>query len=188
MGRWWFVAFGAAALTGCGGDARVDLAAADALDAVAEQMRVTVNEYDRDLGLYDDSRETAVTAAFIARIQRDHASAALAAKHGEDFAAALARIRSDRTVAGQRRAAASSQIEAVAEVARGLRRLGIESLSLQDEVRRYVTSLTETMRRVKAEQAAAKAAAPRIGTTTAPASRLTALRSLLTTCATGECN
>ena len=51
------------AVTGCGGDARMELAATDALTAVADQMELTIGEYHREMAWYDDSRESAVISA-----------------------------------------------------------------------------------------------------------------------------
>ena len=44
-------------IAGCGGDAGVELAAADALHAVARSMEVTVNEYHQEVDRYDQTRD-----------------------------------------------------------------------------------------------------------------------------------
>lgn len=128
---------------GCGGDARVELSAADALTAVAAQMRVALDEYHAEVETADDARGSSVTRAFVERVRQDAADAARLDQHALAFEEALRRVRADRKTEWQRRTAAQSQVEAVLEVARGLRRIGIEGLTLQDEVKRYLGTLLE---------------------------------------------
>lgn len=128
---------------GCGGDARVELSAADALTAVAAQMRVALEEYHLEVEAADDARESAVTRAFVERVRQDAIDAARLDQHALAFEEALRRVRADRKTEWQRRTAAQSQVEAVLEVARGLRRIGVEGLALQDEVKRYLGTLLE---------------------------------------------
>jgi hypothetical protein len=130
-------------IAGCGGDARVELSAADALSAVAGQMRVAYDEYHGEVETHDDTRESAVTRAFVERVRRDSADEGKLDRHASEFEAAMTKIRADRRTEWQRRVAAETQIDTVLEVAKGLRRIGIESLSLQDEVRRYLTTWIE---------------------------------------------
>ena len=178
-------------LCGCGGDARVELAAADALDVVAEQVRTTLNEYHGEVDVFDDGREAAVTADFIRRIRRDGADEATCDRHAEQFAAALSRIRRDREVELRRFDAARAQADTIVEIARGLRRIGIESLSLQDEMRRYLSGYIETIRRAKAAQVTA---GPRVTSSTRPAAMPTwlpaaqkVLTGLRSTCVADDC-
>jgi hypothetical protein len=131
------------AVAGCGGDARVELSAADALTAVAGEMRVAFDEYHGEVETHDDTRESAVTRAFVERVRRDSADEGKLDQHASEFEAAMTRLRADRRVEWQRRTAAETQIDTIVEVAKGLRRIGIESLSLQDEVRRYLTTWME---------------------------------------------
>lgn len=138
------VAVLAGAVVGCGGDARVELSAADALTAVAGQMRVAFDEYHGEVEVHDDTRESAVTRAFVERVRRDSGDEGKLDQHASEFEAAMGKIRADRQTEWQRRTAAETQIDTIVEVAKGLRRIGIESLSLQDEVRRYLTTWMES--------------------------------------------
>jgi outer membrane murein-binding lipoprotein Lpp len=138
---------------GCGGDARVDLTAADTLEATAAQLERGLQEYQADVAAADDAKEAQIVSAFAARLRKDAADDVQVERHTREFSAALAKIRQDRQVADQRLHAGQDNVAAVNEVARGLRKLAIESLTLQDEVRRYFTQLLETRR---AAQAAAK--------------------------------
>jgi hypothetical protein len=89
-------------------------------------------------------------------------------EHAEQFAAAMAKIRRDREVEGRRFGAAQTQADTIAEIARGLRRIGIESLSLQDEMRRYLSSYVETVKKARAP-AGSQPGGVRVPTSTQPA-------------------
>lgn len=141
-----------AIISGCGGDAGVELAAGDALVAVADQMQSAIEEYHRDVAGQDDSREDATIAAFITRVESDHDDAAAMQTHTREFQAALRRIRDDRETEWQRRSAAMDNVTVVREVAGGLRRLALDSLSLRDEVRRYLDSWVANQQRAASGQ------------------------------------
>jgi hypothetical protein len=126
---------------GCGGDARVDLAAAGAVESLATAMSATLAEYHADLEAADAARESDVVAAFISRIQRDAGDQAACRAHAEAFHAAMRRLRADEQVSWSRRHAAVDNVATLREVAGGLRRIAIESMSLNDEARRYVNWL-----------------------------------------------
>lgn len=146
-------------LAGCGGDAGVELAASDALSAVADQMQLTIQEYHHDVSLHDDGREDATVAAFVARVQTDHADATAVQTHTQEFQAALRKIRADRETEWQRRSVALDNVAVLREVAGGLQKLAIESLSLRDEVRRYLDTWIENQRRAQVQQAQTSASA-----------------------------
>ncbi len=137
-------------LAGCGGDAGVELAASDALVAVADQVQATVEEYHHDVSRYDDTRESATVAAFVTRVQSDRDDPAAMETHVNEFQAALRRIRDDRETEWERRSAAMSNVAVLREVAGGLQKLALESLSLRDEVRRYVDTWIQNQRRAAA--------------------------------------
>ncbi len=139
---------------GCGGDAGVELAAADALHAVARSMEVAVNEYHQEVDRYDQTRDDAVIAAFVERVRSDSQTADFDGSV-TDFKAALRKIREDRNVEWTRRSAAMENIEVLREMAAGLNRIGLDSLNLRDEARRYLGNWME-LRRKGQEAAAAK--------------------------------
>lgn len=141
------------AAVGCGGDARVELAAADALVAAADRMQAVLDEYHAEMAAYDDSREEAVTQAFIERVKAAPADEGATASHAAQFRSALSRIRADRSVQWRRHIAGVDNIEAMREVAGGLRRLGVESLTMQDDLRRYLNSWIEARNEAKAARA-----------------------------------
>lgn len=164
-------------LAGCtGGDALVEMSAADALEALARQTRVALDEYHADLGGADDAREAGVIAAFVDRTRRDVQDDAKLTAHARDFAAALARLRGDRQTAWQRHSAARENVTQVEEVARGLRRLAMQSLSLRDEWDRYVGNLIEARQRAVRNSAAATGRTPAPTPTPAPVAAAPALK------------
>jgi hypothetical protein len=136
---------------GCGGDARIQLSAADALTATAGQVELAMQEYHQEGSAYDDSRESEVVSAFVVRVRADHADPAAVESHADRFKAALATIRTDRDVEWQRRQAALENVAVLRELARGLRRLALESLSLDDEMRRYLSNWLTTREKTNAD-------------------------------------
>ncbi|HOB76430.1 MAG TPA: hypothetical protein PKG54_18115 [Phycisphaerae bacterium] len=132
---------------GCGGDARVEFSAADVISAVAGQMERTVEEYHQEVSRFDDTRESTAVAAFVARVRQDSADEAAVEAHAADFESALRRIRQDRQTEWARRNAALENVDALREVSRGMRKLAIQSLGLQDELQRYLTGWIEAYQR-----------------------------------------
>jgi len=130
---------------GCGGDARLELAAADALDGLAASLETTVQEYHAEVQAADDERESAVVAAFVTRMRRDAADEETAGRHTVEFAEALRRVRADRGVEWGRYHAVLENVSILQEISRGLQRAALESMSLEDESRRYLRSLMETV-------------------------------------------
>lgn len=152
-------------LAGClGGDARVELAAADSLDALAAELRLVVDEYHADLGAADDARQSDVVSAFIARVRADSSDDDATAAHAAAFEAALRHLRGDREVAFERRTAAQENLNIVRDTADGLRRVGVASLSLEDEAKRYLLDFIATRqaasRDVAKRSAARQSASP----------------------------
>ncbi len=136
---------------GCGGDARVELAAAEALDRVAGQLDAALGEYTAEVAAADRSREADAISAFVVRVQ-GAADEEEVARHMTEFNEALARLRADQWTEWQRYQASRENVAAVREVADGLRRVAIATLTVQDDVRRYLTSLIEARRAAEAAQ------------------------------------
>lgn len=125
-------------------DSRVDLAAASAMDELAGAVETVVKEYHGEIDRGDDAMEAAVVDAFVARVRRDVSDDALVDSHSEAFRSAMQRVRDDRAVEMNRYRAALDNVDLVREVARGLRRLATESMSFEDDARRYLFSLLES--------------------------------------------
>ena len=139
----WLVVLATGAAAGCAGDARVDLATADALDSLAAAMNVTLAEYHAEIDSADSRRESAAIDAFVARVLRDAADADACAAHADDLERALAKINADRSVESSRHVAAMDNVQLLGEVGDGLRRIAVQSMALEDEARRYILSLIE---------------------------------------------
>jgi hypothetical protein len=139
-------AIAGALASGCGGDAHLELAAADALHVVADELDVSLDEYHAELAGLDDAREAEVIHAFVDRVRRDHADEAVMAGHEEAFTQAMERIREDRATSWRRHQGSADNVATVREVATGLQKLALQSLSLEDEMRRYLESWIELRR------------------------------------------
>lgn len=137
-------------IVGCVGDARLELAASDALLAVANQMGSTIQEYHDEVVGYDDSRESAVVSAFVDRVQNDPTNQAAIDSHTSDFKMALRKIRADRQTEWGRRSAAMENVSVLREVAKGLQKVAMDSLTLNDEMRRYLNGWMESAQRANA--------------------------------------
>ncbi len=130
-------------IAGCGGDARVELRAADSLESLAAELELALHEYHNDLATGDNLRESAAIAAFVNRIREAADDPAEQDRHVAAFAAALDAVRQDRHAEWARFSATRDNIGTVREITSGLRRLAVESLTLRDEARRYIHSLIE---------------------------------------------
>ena len=64
------------AVSGCGGDARVELSAADAISVAARQMETTLQEYHQEVVGYDDAHEASAVGTFVARVRTDASDSA----------------------------------------------------------------------------------------------------------------
>ena len=139
------------AVAGCGGDARVELAAADALEHITVQLRLAVQEYNAEIERSDAARREAALDAFVRRVRGADVAEEEVARHTEAFGEALALLAADQREEWRRYGVTLGNVEAVDEVARGLRQVGIETLSVQDDVRRYLGSLVEARRRAESD-------------------------------------
>ncbi len=132
---------------GCVGHAQVELAAADAMDSVASETTRALDEYDHETRAADGERQRRVIAAFVERTKKDHANEEAMAGHETMVAAALEAIDADREAARLRRTRAGDNVAVLRETAAGLRRFGVDSMRLDDEMRRYVESLIDARKR-----------------------------------------
>ncbi|UCD29609.1 MAG: hypothetical protein JSV03_03765 [Planctomycetota bacterium] len=141
---WSFMVVGL--VVGCGGNARLEMAASDTLRALADQVAVAIDEYHREVSNLDDTRESAVVSAFVARIKNDVDDESAVESHVTDFKSALGKIRTDRETEWLRQSASMENVKTLREVAAGLQKMAIDSLTLQDEMRRYLTGWIEARR------------------------------------------
>ena len=145
LGRmFWF--FSAAALffltltltSGCQQYARANLSSADAIDRIALNLRTSADEYHGEIVASDSFKRDEVIHAFINRIQTDG---------GDDTADATAfklsldNIQHDRDVEGVRYVNTRETLNALTEVASGIRRLGVSALRISDDYKSYFEGL-----------------------------------------------
>ena len=134
------IGIGLCFVAGCGGDAGLELAAAETLHALADRMTVAVSEYHDEIEASDDTREAAVASAFVTRVVNDHADGQALDRHTAAFIEALRKVRQDRRTEDRRRNASMDNVEMMREVADGLREMAIRSMTLKDEMRGYLRS------------------------------------------------
>ncbi|UCG16162.1 MAG: hypothetical protein JSV19_12795 [Phycisphaerales bacterium] len=131
------------AAAGCGGDARVELSAATAIEQVAASVAVAMEEYHREVTAADDRREDAVVRALVERIRRDHQDEKATDAHVADFHQAMRHVRQDRDTEWRRYVATGDNLSVLTEITSGLRRLAVESMTLSDEARRYLRDVID---------------------------------------------
>ncbi len=122
---------------GCGPNARVEIAAADSVDVLSASLNQALGEYHADLVRLDTERRIALVQAFIERVRKDIADEAAIETHAAALHRALQRLDADRQTADERYAASLDNVATLQEIAAGLRRMALESMSLDDDVRRY---------------------------------------------------
>lgn len=124
---------GALVSAGCGGDARVELAAADSVTALGNAFHVAFGEYHAEILAVDTAREAGAIEAFVARVRNDAAAPEALDGHAEKFTAALAKLRADRLVEQERYLATRENLAALQDVAAGLRQMGLTGLRLEND-------------------------------------------------------
>ncbi|MCH7702550.1 MAG: hypothetical protein IID37_12770 [Planctomycetes bacterium] len=134
---------GTAGAISCVADARVDLAATQSLNLLAHQMELTLAEYHAETESSDDLREGQAIAAFVVRVRKELDDEAALNRSIDDFTEAFKLLRGDRRTEWLRYMDAMENVGLIGEVADGLRELAIDSMSLEDDVRRYLTGLLE---------------------------------------------
>jgi hypothetical protein len=146
-------------LTGCtGGDAALEIKTADVMQAGTGEVREALREFKADLDAADDAREIMLIMSFVQLVKRDSDDDAAVAKYVEQFSKSLAKMRRFREASRERFQAAVDSLDTMDEVADGLQKFAIDSLTLQDEYRRYFTSWAEQIRTYREERAAQKQA------------------------------
>lgn len=156
---------------GCVGDARVHLATADSMDLVRGAMAEALAEYHADLAALDAQRRDMAVAAFVARLRRDAADPQAADADAEAFRQAVTRLDMDREVAWQRYAASLDTVALLGEMASDLRRLAADSMSLNDEAKRYFSDLVQKQKDRKLQAAVSNANGGAAADTSSPLGR-----------------
>lgn len=133
------------ACTGCVGDARVELAAAQSLDELAGSFDQAIGEYHEETTVHDDEREAAIVSAYLARVRRDADDPAALADHERDLVAALEKLRRDREVEASRFTAARDNVALLRETVSQLRHSAVRAAAISAESRSYVESVVSAL-------------------------------------------
>ncbi len=132
------------AVGGCAVGTRVQITTAETLDALVGALGQAVDEYHLEVRGADVEKRRAAVDAFAARIRADHKDDEAATRHVMLFNQALDSLQHDAEAENSRHGATLENLRVVTEAAAGLRRIAIESMTLNDEVRRYLgTRLAE---------------------------------------------
>lgn len=144
---WVGVIVGVAAVlaTGCAGDARVELAAAQSLEALAAAMNQSVREYHEEIAVSDDEREAAIVSAYLTRVRADAGNPESLASHERDLVAALDKLRADRDVEAARFSATVDNVALLRETATQLRHSAIKTAAMSKATRDYFESLAHAI-------------------------------------------
>lgn len=126
---------------GCNAGARMQLSAAQTLQAVMNSVQLATAEYHDEIRSADVLRRRLAIDAFVQRIRDDHDDEHATADHVERFNKALDRLQQDGETENTRYLATVQNIRTLGEIGDGLKRLAVESMSLDDELRRYLTNL-----------------------------------------------
>lgn len=131
------------AIIGCGGDARVEIAASEVANDLYTEFTQVVGEYHNEVVASDYARLVAIADAYRDRV----------ISHGDDetaldadrsaYLSALDRILADKETESVRYRTTLDNLSALSEVSAGLRKLGVDSLTLSDEYRRYIGALLD---------------------------------------------
>src|SRR3989304_2915754 len=90
--------------------------------------------------------------AFIERVRTDIADNEATDVHAAAFQEALRRLDADRQAAWERYTASLDNVATLREIAQGLRRLALVSMSLDDDVRRYFGEVMERRKETKEKE------------------------------------
>ena len=128
-------------LAGCAAGARLQLSAADSLHAIMTSVQLAATEYHDEIRSADALRRQWAIDAFVQRLRDDHDDQQAAAEHVARFNLALDRLLQDGETESARYLAAMQNIRTLAEIGDGLKRHALQSLTLDDELRRYIDDL-----------------------------------------------
>lgn len=128
---------------GCAAGARVQLSAAEALQTIMRSVQLATNEYHDEIRSADALRRRLAIDAFVQRIRDNHDDQSATADHVARFNAALDRLQQDGETENTRYFATIQNIRTLREIGDGLKTLAVQSMTLDDELRRYLTDLLQ---------------------------------------------
>ncbi|MEE9296611.1 MAG: hypothetical protein V3W34_16830 [Phycisphaerae bacterium] len=129
------------ALHGCVVGAGAQLAAADSLDALVQNLDQAAGEYHSEVRTADAARRQSAVAAFVTRIRNSQSDEDAAERDVAEFIQALDRLLQDGDVETVRYNAVADNLQIITEIADGLRRLAGMSLTVQNQTRQRLHDL-----------------------------------------------
>ena len=143
---------------GCGVPPMAVMSQSQMLHRAGAEVRNAAAEWAADVQAGDDAREAAAIGAFVARIRRAADNEPQIATDTAAFTSALTSLRRDRYAADERLRVVLDNVDAVDEAADAMQQLAVESQSLNDEWKRYVTDNLAAMKAAQQDAAAQRAA------------------------------
>ena len=125
---------------GCASGAQLDLSAARALQTIATEIRITVEEYHADLAQLDEQREAFAIQSFVARVAGAEGDKAKLEEDSAAFSAALAKLRADRAVEVERYIIARGNLDVLTETAEGLKAHALARLQFRQSILELLTN------------------------------------------------
>ncbi len=119
---------------GCAGSAQLNLSAARALQTIATEMWMTVEEYHADLAQLDEQREAFAIQAFVARVAGADGDKETLEADSAPLSAALAKLRADRAVEVERYILARGNLDVLTETAEGLKAHALARLRVRQSI------------------------------------------------------
>lgn len=130
-------------ILGClGGDARVEIATANLIDVATDSFAGALAEYHQEILAADAKREQEVIQAFTTRLAQSEdgpLDPVVIENHKQDFARALTKLRADTETEWQRHMILTANLKTLQDAATTMRKLAVDSLSLEDETKRYLS-------------------------------------------------
>lgn len=126
---------------GCVVGAGAQLAAADSLDALVQNLDQAAGEYHSEVRTADAARRQSAVAAFVTRIRNSRSDEGAAERDVAEFIQALDRLLQDGDVETVRYNAVADNLRTITEIADGLRRLAGRSLIVQSQTRQRLNDL-----------------------------------------------
>jgi enamine deaminase RidA (YjgF/YER057c/UK114 family) len=145
-------------VSGCGGDAGLEMRTADVMHSGTAAARQALDEFQADLEAADDAKESMLILNFTQLVLQDIDDQPKVSQHIADFGAALAKLRRMREASRRRYQAAIESLDTMDEVATDLHKFAVDSLTMEDETRRYFTGWVEQIRTAREQQRAQKEA------------------------------
>ncbi len=125
---------------GCAGSAQLDLSAARALQTIATEMRMTLEEYHADLAQLDEQGEAFAIQSFVARVAGAEGDKAKLEEDSAALSAAFAKLRADRAVEVERYILARGNLDVLTETAEGLKAHALTRLRFRQSILELLTN------------------------------------------------